>query len=500
MQTALLCAKRYGYLWRNVASGLSTTSRRGIARFAETMRDLAKRLTNTPNSGWRCKDKLNILAISVLNQWPGVKLRVTEAWDEDNMHAANSLHYEGRAVDITTSDMDRTKYGMLARLAVEAGFDWVYYETRSHVHCSVKSDSSVAINFGGCYSAGSLVSLPGGGTKVMSEVKVGDSVLSTNPVDGTLVYSDVVAFLDRNPERSAVFYTVRTASGRSLMLTGKHLLYYLTRQDVEGTTQETGTTQRETEAVGDSIGLADYSSSGSYKGSNISLLDASLGKRLHHGAGALGSRQELENHAYYNYKKAFPHGRLAYAEELQVGQYLLQVYPADSRAFRDSEILREQGTSHKLREDDASSADIGVTENQLVPDKIVSIETAKQKGVFAPLTAQGTVVVDGYVTSCYAFLKDVNLAHSVMAPIRAYHVLKLYVSDWLDSVIKPAFDWLICWPYGDLSSTRKPIEPYFNATSYSEVYNTEQDGAHWYARMLYSIAVNVLGMEIFISI
>jgi hypothetical protein len=185
----------------------------------------------------RCREKLNALSILVVNQWPGVKVRVTAGWTDDTMLGpADSLHYEGRAVDITTSDRDRSKYGMLARLAVEAGFDWVYYESRGHIHCSVKSDSSIATGSHGCFPRHATVRLETGQTRAMDELRVGDRVKTFEPRTGQLRFDDVVAFLDRSavtrrPE-TAVYLTVVTENGHQLTLTPAHLIYTSDKPDV----------------------------------------------------------------------------------------------------------------------------------------------------------------------------------------------------------------------------------------------------------------------------
>jgi hypothetical protein len=86
----------------------------------------------------RLRFRLERLARLVEDEWPELHLRVTEAWDERHEHGEKSIHYEGRAADITTSDADPEKLGRLGGLACEAGLEWVLYEDPSHVHVSVQ--------------------------------------------------------------------------------------------------------------------------------------------------------------------------------------------------------------------------------------------------------------------------------------------------------------------------------------------------------------------------
>ncbi|XP_022194356.2 indian hedgehog protein [Nilaparvata lugens] len=178
----------------------------------------------------KCLERLNTLAISVMNQWPGVRLRVTEGWDEEGQHAEESLHYEGRAVDLTTSDRDRSKYGMLARMAVEAGFDWVYYESRSHIHCSVRSDSSQVGKTGGCFTGDSLVTTSDGRQLKLEEVRLGDEIMAVDPDTGRTVFSEVILFLDRDPQETRPFLRIATKTGAVIKMTPSHLLLRVNSQ------------------------------------------------------------------------------------------------------------------------------------------------------------------------------------------------------------------------------------------------------------------------------
>ncbi|XP_022062649.1 sonic hedgehog protein [Acanthochromis polyacanthus] len=315
----------------------------------------------------RCKDKLNSLAISVMNQWPGVKLRVTEGWDEDGHHFEESLHYEGRAVDITTSDRDKSKYGTLSRLAVEAGFDWVYYESKAHIHCSVKAENSVAAKSGGCFPGSSTVTLQDGTKKPVKDLQSGDRVLAADE-RGNPIYTDFIMFIDQDSTTRRLFYVIETDAGHKISLTAAHLLFVA----------QNGSTE------------------------------------THRGMSAV------------------------FASQVQPGQSVF--------VYDDAELL--------------------------VPVTVKRIYTQTNEGSFAPVTVQGTVVVDQVLASCYAVIEDHDLAHWALAPVRLAH--------WVSSLL--------------FSSQQPPA-------------SAQSDGVHWYSKILYQLgtwlldshSIHPLGMSVYPS-
>ncbi|XP_063339618.1 sonic hedgehog protein [Pelmatolapia mariae] len=315
----------------------------------------------------RCKDKLNSLAISVMNQWPGVKLRVTEGWDEDGHHLEDSLHYEGRAVDITTSDRDKSKYGTLSRLAVEAGFDWVYYESKAHIHCSVKAENSVAAKSGGCFPGSSTVTLQDGTKKAVKDLKSGDRVMTADD-DGNVIYTDFIMFIDRDSMLRRIFYVIETDSGQKITLTAAHLLFVSRNSSSEA--------EKRMSAI--------------------------------------------------------------FASQVQPGQKVF-VFDAERSRFEPVTVKR--------------------------------IYTQSHEGSFAPVTAQGTIVVDQVLASCYAVIEDHDLAHWALAPVRLAH-----------------------WVSSFLFSSQPPS-------------SVQNEGVHWYSKILYQLgtwlldshSIHPLGMSVYPS-
>lgn len=97
---------------------------------------------------------------------------------------------------------------------------------------------------------------------------------------------------------------------------------------------------------------------------------------------------------------------------------------------------------------------------QLEYDIIESLEYEKVNGFAAPLTLEGTILVEDILISCYALIESHYLAHLVMAPIRWLYTISDLYNDY--------------------------IPDYFQMTK-------QLNGVHWYPGLLYSF-VNHLNL------
>ena len=52
---------------------------------------------------------------------------------------------------------------------------------------------------------------------------------------------------------------------------------------------------------------------------------------------------------------------------------------------------------------------------------MVKVTNTKKTGAYAPLTLEGTIIVDNALALCYAVIDDHRLAHTTLAPLRLFY-------------------------------------------------------------------------------
>ncbi|KAK0168001.1 hypothetical protein PV327_001844 [Microctonus hyperodae] len=235
---------------------------------------------------------------------------------------------------------------------------------------------------GGCFPGNSLIRSSEGEEKPLSEVKIGERIAALD-THGNIVYSEVIAFLDRSPEEKRQFVTFTTSSGRELTLTPAHLIPVTSN-----------------------------------------------------------------NHQS---------SKIIFAERVKINDRIL---------IQDSNTSNEVG-GFRLRW-----------------DRVIDIKLTLENGVYAPLTREGTVLVNDVVASCYAIVNSQTIAHYAFMPFRLFSSVRSS----LESASK------FIWP-----ATFFAISEKLNAVETNEINESPEDrrlkphnGVHWYASFLFTLASYVL--------
>lgn len=114
-------------------------------------------------------------------------------------------------------------------------------------------------------------------------------------------------------------------------------------------------------------------------------------------------------------------------------------------------------------------------------DRIIESKLVLEEGVFAPLTNEGTVVIDDVVASCYAIIESQTIAHYSFLPYRLWKSLVSGVSNFSRFLIE--------------SVTRE--QPEVRSVTMKLDSNRQQpEGVLWYASMLYSLSAYVVPSKI----
>lgn len=252
------------------------------------------------------------------------------------------------------------------------------------------TESSSAGKSGGCFPGKSYVRTEDGRRKRVDEVELGERVAAMNS-QGELIYSEVIAFLDRAPTERRQFVRLITESGRVLTLTPAHL---------------------------------------------VPIKDKST---------IFAARVRIGD-------------KILIAEEIKDSTFSVMENVLDNEVYTRGQRLRW--------------------------DRVIETRLILEKGVFAPLTTEGTLLVDDVIASCYAVIDSQTLAHYSFLPLRIWNSLESFF------VRRPSpINGTIDVDRPDIRQQRTNNE---TTGIDHNVNDGKYNGVHWYASLLYNFASSVL--------
>nr|VZI08217.1 unnamed protein product [Spirometra erinaceieuropaei] len=176
-----------------------------------------------------CRDRLLKLVAHVQNAWPGneVALRVTRSWQKPPA-AYQTQRPATKAISNRSHPGLRHKQSA-APPPPAALFDWCFFSRDGYVHCSVKPDSIIVSQWFGCFPGAASAMRPNGSIVPLSQVKIGDTLLTYDLSKHAIQPTTVISFLHRDEHQFSTWinitFVMPSQHVSSLLLTGNHLIY-----------------------------------------------------------------------------------------------------------------------------------------------------------------------------------------------------------------------------------------------------------------------------------
>lgn len=142
--------------------------------------------------------------------------------------------------------------------------------------------------------------------------------------------------------------------------------------------------------------------------------------------------------------------------------------------------------------------DAGSGERILAPERVISVAVSRRRGVYAPLTYTGNLVVDGVLASSYAVIDRQWIAHAAFAPVRWWFDLKHLWQRALQSLFNSSTrssgtsSSESSDSRNNISESSSTIDTSADSSSRTDNGVEPSEGVHWYASLLYSIAGYIL--------